>query len=284
MDLFRLTRPVDVVLFLAAAALGGALVGGGAAFQGDALGRLLLAMASATLVGAGSNVVNDLYDVEIDRINSPHRPLASGAVRPQAAWAFWATLSAGGVALGALVSPLHAAISAGSVALLWAYSAWLKGTVLVGNVTVGAVISLGVLFGGLAVGPATAALWAGAALGGWVTFAREIVKDVHDVEGDRAGGAMTLPLAWGERRATGLALACVAAAVAAVPLAAQAVGASFYVWGLPLAACLLLAAWVLAAALAERAPLLGPSKRASRWLKLGLAVGIVGLVMARLGA
>lgn len=284
MDLLRLTRPVDVILFLAAAAVGGALVGGGAAFEGEALGRLLLAMLSATLVGAGSNVVNDLYDAEIDRVNSPHRPLASGAVAPEAAWAFWGALSVGGVVLGALVSPLHAAVSAGSVALLWTYSAWLKGTVLLGNLTVGAVIALGVVFGGLAVGPPTAALWAGAALGGWVTFSREIVKDVHDVEGDRAGGAVTLPLAWGERRATGLAVGCVGAALVAYPAAAGAVGAGWYVWGLPLAGCLLAAGWVLGAALAAGAPLAEPSVRASRWLKVGLAVGIVGLVVTRLGA
>lgn len=280
MDLFRLTRPVDILLFLGAAGVGGVLVGGPAV--GDALGALLLAMASATLVGAGSNVVNDIYDVEIDRVNSPERPLASGAVTPRAAWVFWALLSAGGVILGLLVSPLHGAISAASVVLLWAYSRMLKGTVLLGNVAVGAVISLGVLFGGLAVGPPTLALWAGVALGGALVFAREIVKDVHDVEGDRAGGVRTLPLAWGERRATGLAVACLAAILVSTPLVADAAGASFYVWGLPLAACLLMGIWVLGAALAERAPLREPSVRASRWLKVGLAVGIVGLVLARL--
>ena len=86
MDLLRLTRPLNVALFLAATALGGVLVRGGAAFEGEALGRLLLAMLSATLVGAGSMVVNDLYDVEIDRVNRPDRPLASGRVSRRTAW------------------------------------------------------------------------------------------------------------------------------------------------------------------------------------------------------
>ena len=284
MDLLRLTRPLNVVLFLAATALGGALAAGMSAFEGEPLARLLLAMASATLVGAGSNVVNDLYDVEIDRVNRPDRPLARGAVSVRAAWGFWALLSAGGVLLGAWVSPLHGALAAASVVLLWMYSAWLKGTVLIGNVAVAGVIALGVLFGGLAVGSASGPLWAGVALGGVIVFAREIAKDVEDAEGDRAGGARTLPLVWGERRALGLSFAVVGLVIASLPLAAEVVGTSFYMWGLPLAGCLLVALWTLAVALAENgAPLRDPSRRASGWLKAALAVGIAGLVLARMG-
>ncbi|OZC01752.1 geranylgeranylglycerol-phosphate geranylgeranyltransferase [Rubricoccus marinus] len=283
MDLLRLTRPLNVILFLAATALGGALVAGAAAFEGAALGALFLAMGSATLVGAGSNVVNDLYDVEIDRVNRPGRPLAAGTVSARAAWIFWALLSAGGVLLGSLVSPLHAAISAASVALLWVYSAKLKGTVLLGNVAVAAVIGMGVAFGGLAVGPARGPLWAGGLVGAAIVFAREIAKDVEDAEGDRAGGARTLPIVWGERRALGLSIGVIVLVLAALPLAAEVVGASFYVWGLPLAACLLMALWTLGATLGVGEPLREPSRRASGWLKGALVAGIVGLVIARLG-
>ena len=283
MDLLRLTRPLNVVLFLAATALGGALSAGASAFEGEALVRLLLAMASATLVGAGSNVVNDLYDVEIDRVNRPERPLASGRVGRRAAWTFWAALSAGGVLFGALVSPLHFAISALSVGFLWAYSARLKGTVLLGNVAVGAVIGLGVLFGGLAAGPANAALWTGVILGAALTFVREVVKDVEDADGDRAGGARTLPVVWGERPTLTLALGLIAAFGVSLPVAAETVGAAFYVWGLGLAVCLLVALWTLAVALAERAETRGPARRAQAWLKGALVVGIVALVLTRLG-
>ena len=114
---------------------------------------------------------------------------------------------------------------------------------LLGNVVVGGVIALGVLFGGLAVGPANGPLWAGVALGGVIVFAREIAKDVEDAEGDRIGGARTLPLAWGERRALALSLIVVGLVIASLPLAAEVVSTSFYVWGLPLAGCLLVALW-----------------------------------------
>ena len=283
LDLLRLTRPLNVVLFLAATALGGVLAAGGAAFEEDALPGLLLAMLSATLVGAGSMVVNDLYDVEIDRINRPDRPLASGRLSRRTAWVFYAALSLGGIALGALVSPLHGLIATLSVLFLWAYSTHLKGTILLGNLAVGATIALGVLFGGLAAGPANGPLWMGVILGGAVVFVREIAKDVEDVAGDRAGGARTLPIVWGERRALGLALALVGTILAGLPLAAQVVGTAFYVWGLGLAGCLLVALWTGASGLVSGGDLRDAARRTRAWLKGALVVGIVALVLTRLG-
>lgn len=283
LDLLRLTRPLNVVLFLAATMLGGVLVGGAAAFQGDALGRLLLAMLSATFVGAGSMVVNDLYDVEIDRINRPNRPLASGRVSRRTAWAFYTVLSLMGAGLGVLVSPLHGLIATLSVVFLWGYSVGLKGTILLGNLAVGATIALGVLFGGLAVGSATGPLWSGVLLGGAIVFVREIAKDVEDLGGDLAGGARTLPVVWGERRALLLALGLTGAILACLPLAAEVVGAAFYVWGLGLAGCLLVAIWAGASGLVAAGDLRDPARRTRAWLKGALVVGIAALVLTRLG-
>ncbi len=36
---------------------------------------------TASLMMAGTMVANDVYDVEIDKVNSPQRPLASGTVK-----------------------------------------------------------------------------------------------------------------------------------------------------------------------------------------------------------
>lgn len=283
LDLLRLTRPLNVVLFLAATALGGLLAAGASAFEGASLVRMLLAMLSATCVGAGSMVVNDLYDVEIDKVNRPERPLASGRVSRRTAWGFYAALSLAGILLAAWVSPLHVAFATASVLFLWGYSVALKGTVLLGNLAVGATIALGVLFGGLAAGPATAPLWAGVLLGGAITFVREIAKDVEDVEGDRIGGARTLPIVWGERRALGLALALTGLVLVSLPLAAETVGTAFYVWGVGLAACLLVAIWRGASALATGVDLREPARQTRAWLKGALVVGIVALVLTRLG-
>lgn len=287
--LLRLLRPLNFVLFLAGVALGALLAAGPAAFAGAALGRVLLAMASAALVGGAANAVNDVYDLEIDRVNRPARPLPAGLVAPRAAWGLWAALSGLGVLLGLLVSPLHGGLAVGTAGLLWAYSARLKRSPGWGNLAVALVLGLAVVYGALAVRAAPGAAWLGAAFAFLTTLAREVAKDVEDAEGDAAGGARTLPLRWGRRPAAALALVVVFSTLFALPVPAFAgLGSAFLGFALPAAACLLGAAWALLAADAEAASdadaawRLGAA-RASAWLKAAMVFGVVALALARIG-
>jgi geranylgeranylglycerol-phosphate geranylgeranyltransferase len=287
--LLRLLRPLNFAMFLAGVALGAFLAGGPPAFSGDALGRVLLAMASAALVGGAANAVNDVYDLDIDRVNRPRRPLPAGVVPVRAAWGLWAVLSALGVLLGALVSPLHGGIALASAVLLWAYSARLKRTPGWGNLAVALVLGLSILYGSLVPGGAPGAAWLGAAFAFLTTLAREAVKDIEDAAGDAVGGAGTLPLRWGRRRTAALALAVVAVTLFALPVPAfVGLGAAFLAFALPAAACLLGAAWALLAAGAEAAgeddaAWRRGAARASAGLKGAMILGVVALALARLG-
>jgi len=287
--LLRLLRPLNAVLFLAGVALGALLAGGPEAFAGPALGRVLLAMGSAALVGVAGNAINDVYDLEIDRINRPGRPLPAGLVTPQAARGLWAALTGLGVLLGVLVSPMHAGIAASAAALLWAYSAWLKRTAGWGNLAVAAILGLAILYGGLVPGGAPGAAWLGAAFAFLTTLAREVAKDVEDAAGDAAGGARTLPVRWGARRAAVLAVGVAAVTLLVLPApAVLGVGWAFLGFGLPAAACLLGAAWALLAAGAEAdgdddAAWRRGAARASAWLKGAMVLGVIALALARLG-
>ncbi|MFB6218140.1 MAG: UbiA family prenyltransferase, partial [Halobacteriaceae archaeon] len=101
---------------------------------------------------------------------------------------------------------------------LVAYTELFKGLPGVGNAVVAYLVGSTFLFGAAAVGalgPAPAVL---AVLAAVSTLTREIVKDVEDIEGDRAEGLSTLPVVVGERRALVLAAALLAVAVAASPL------------------------------------------------------------------
>ncbi|MEM9556993.1 MAG: UbiA family prenyltransferase [Acidobacteriota bacterium] len=42
----------------------------------------------ASLMNAASNAVNQIYDLEIDRLNKPHRPLVTGALSLRQVWGF----------------------------------------------------------------------------------------------------------------------------------------------------------------------------------------------------
>ena len=281
-DVVRLVRPLNVVMFFAGVALGGVLAAGSDAFSEG--GRLALAMLSAACIGAGANAINDVFDLAIDRVNRPDRPLPSGAVPVGTARAVWAVSSALGVGLGGGLSVAHLLIAAASVLLLYGYSARLKRTPLVGNLAVALVLGLALLYGGLAVATVGGGLLLGAGFAFGSTLAREVAKDVEDAVGDATEGARTLPLVAGPGAAVGVVVGAVAITVAGFPLALPAgLGADFFALGLPAAGLLLAAAWLLLGASGET--LERQAGRASVLLKVAMLAGILALAGAQvLGA
>ena len=90
-DYVDLARPFTLV----APALGfisGALTAVGAAprepWSPTLLAAPLLGSAMAALLNAGNNALNQIYDLEIDRVNKPRRPLPSGRLTIAQAWRF----------------------------------------------------------------------------------------------------------------------------------------------------------------------------------------------------
>lgn len=195
-----LLRPVNMVMVIVGVFLGGVLSVGIGVLDGDNGVRLLKAALSAALIGGAANSLNDVLDLEIDRINRPERPLPAGWVSANTARLVWVAGSLGGVALALALSPTHLALALGVVGLLVLYNVMLKRTPLTGNLVVALVIALVLLYGGWAVGsPGPAIVGAGFAF--LTTLAREIVKDIDDMVGDAVVGARTLPLVYGIRAA-----------------------------------------------------------------------------------
>ena len=190
-----LARPVNLVIALASIFMGGFVTG-----TVQPLLKLLLACASGTLIAAGANSINDYFDLEIDRINKPRRPLPSGLVSPRQAYAFALVLFGGGVVVGWFIHSVGFVIAVGASFLLYFYSLRLKGTVLWGNLTVAFVTGLAFVYGGLAVGRMLRALIVGV-FAFFFHLGREIIKDVEDMEGDQSQGVETLPIRRGVRAA-----------------------------------------------------------------------------------
>jgi geranylgeranylglycerol-phosphate geranylgeranyltransferase len=208
----ELTRPGNAV---AAGVLTftGAFVAGNALSLPFAVAAAVVATVCAT--GAG-NAVNDYFDRDIDRVNRPGRPIPRGAVSPRGALAFSGLLFAVAV-VAALTLPLAALVIAvvNSLALI-AYTEFFKGLPGVGNVVVAYLTGSTFLFGGASVGrPLSSSVLVLFFLAAVATLTREIVKDVEDVEGDRAEGLRTLPIVVGERTALRLGTAALVVAVLA---------------------------------------------------------------------
>lgn len=211
--LLELTRPSNAI---AAGVLTfvGAFVAGGlsaALAIGTAVGATILATAAG-------NTMNDYFDRDIDLINQPGRPIPRGAVTPREALVFSLLLFAGAVLLALTLPLLAIAIAVVNLVALVAYTEFFKGLPGVGNAVVGYLGGSTFLFGAAAVSHITEAVVVLFALAALSTVAREIVKDVEDITGDRREGLNTLPIAIGENSALRFAVALLVIALLASPL------------------------------------------------------------------
>ncbi len=211
--LVELTRPGNAVAAGALTFIGAFVAGGTAAPL-----AMTFAVAATVLATGAGNAINDYFDREIDAINRPDRPIPRGDVVPRVALWFSVALFVAAVALTLLLPPLAIAIALINLLALVAYTELFKGLPGVGNVVVAYLGGSTFLYGGAAVGGEMGLVVVLFALAACATVAREIVKDVEDIDGDREEGLNTLPIAIGERRSLQIATLFAVAAVAASPL------------------------------------------------------------------
>ena len=183
---------------------------------------LLLIVCATVLIAAGGYVVNDYFDVKIDRINRPDQLIVTRTVSRESAVRLSMWLSGTGVVCGlasaALLKSTTIAILFVFVpGLLWFYSSSYKRLFMIGNLTIALLAGLTpmmVAFANIAqlrlryelILPYTTLehdLYAW--LGGFALFAflltwiREIIKDMQDQQGDRELECHSMPVVWGEK-------------------------------------------------------------------------------------
>jgi geranylgeranylglycerol-phosphate geranylgeranyltransferase len=209
--MIALLRPHNVAAAVLSVAVGFAMTG--------AAPWPWLMLAAAGCAAAAGNVINDICDVAIDRVNRPRRPIPAGAVSLRAAVAEYVALVAAALFIAVFLPDEVRAWIFAWVILLHFYSTRFKRMYLVGNAVVAAVAGSGFLLGAHAGGDVAAG-----AIPAAFTFAfvvgREIVKDTDDIEGDRASGARTFPIVSGARAALTAALVIFLALCFAFPLPA----------------------------------------------------------------
>ncbi|MHA2097476.1 MAG: UbiA family prenyltransferase [Candidatus Kariarchaeaceae archaeon] len=185
-------------------------------------------------------VHNDIIDLDIDKINAPHRALPSGKVTLKQAKIYAIFLFIIGTTAGLWVGSLEATIiMLTTLVLSLLYNSKLKQLGFVGNVTVGVTATSAFLYGD-------------AVVAGWDHFwpiddwnasiylflisailntAREVAKGIMDTEGDREYGIKTIAVLYGKINAARVVLALILLAiiVALFPLINQTFGPLFIV-------------------------------------------------------
>ena len=158
--------------------------------------NVFLAALTASLVLASGNSINDIHDIEIDRINKPLRPLPSGKLSIKEAYRLYILLVIVSIVLSFLVSEMALIIVLISILLLFLYSKYLKQIPLVGNITIAFLTGLVFIFGGVIVVNPVAAI-VPAVFAFLINLIREIIKDMEDVDGDSKAGVITMPIKFG---------------------------------------------------------------------------------------
>ena len=164
----------------------------------------------AAMLNAASNGLNQIYDLEIDRVNKPKRPLPSGRMSLNEAWNFTIVTYVIALVLAWLVEPdgRHECfwIVAAALIITYVYSAPPLRTKRLGiwaNLTIA--IPRGVLLkvAGWSSVKTVFGLepWYIGAIFGLFLLGASTTKDFADMEGDARGGCRTLPIQFGVRRA-----------------------------------------------------------------------------------
>jgi 4-hydroxybenzoate polyprenyltransferase len=191
------------------------------------LATVILGSLCASFLNAANNALNQIYDLEIDRINKPKRPLVTGELSIRQAWIFtWITYALGLIPTWLVVVHPYDSLHAKFFAPVSAHQCFFIYLIAFISTFVYSVPALGRTKAHPIGANLTIAIPRGCLLkvAGWTMVASASVgepwfigsifmlfllgaastKDFSDIEGDRAGGCRTLPIAFGVRRAAAM--------------------------------------------------------------------------------
>ncbi len=175
---------------------------------------------STVMLAASGYVINDYFDVRIDRVNRPGRVVVGKTISRRLVLLMHVLFTLAGVFSGLFIAFVfrkesYALLFVALPVLLWYYSTIFKKQMLVGNIVIALLTALvpyvvvSVEFTALihrygydiTNGEACSAAWfwtTGFAFFAFITnLVREIIKDMEDIKGDRLGGCHTLPIEMG---------------------------------------------------------------------------------------
>jgi geranylgeranylglycerol-phosphate geranylgeranyltransferase len=153
-------------------------------------------------LSSSAMIFNDYFDIAVDRVNSPHRPLASGRITKTEAIF---------LGIGSAVLALGVAISIAPLVFLASLLLWVLGFFynwkwkargLLGNLVVSINVAMTFLAGAFSVGQiGSPAVWLFSLVAFLFDLGEEIAGDAMDMEGDRARGSRSLAIEYGRIKA-----------------------------------------------------------------------------------
>ncbi len=206
----KIIRPINVIItFLSI------IVAAIICIRGEfSIEKIFFAAISGGLTTAAGNVINDIFDFEIDKINRPDRPLPNKILSIRNASILFIVLSFFSLIISTLINPQAFVVNLFAMIILFLYSYKFKGIILLGNFFVAFLTGLAFIYGGIAVTNIREAIIP-SLFAFMINFIRELVKDMEDIEGDLKSGLISFPYKFGfslsKKIITGLSILLIAA-------------------------------------------------------------------------
>ena len=166
---------------------------------------VVLGFLTGFFISSYSMIMNDRYDIEVDRVNNPNRPLVKGSVSIKEAEVAAAALLTMGLATSILLGWLTFLIAALFASIAWLYNYRVKRYGLLGNMLVSASVAIPYIYGAVAIGAADEPLIYFLALTSFLAgLGREVVKTICDIKGDEVRDVKSVARVWGAESAAKL--------------------------------------------------------------------------------
>jgi len=177
--------------------------------------QFIILLVSVLLITASGYIINDIFDITADEINKPKKLIVSKLITIEKANSWYKITNTIGIFLGILLclniaKPTYSFIFIGAALLLYYYSKNLKGKPFIGNIIVSFLTAFSILILvifdiDLSVESILNSLVINIVLllsifAFMISVAREMVKDIEDINGDYSLSLSTLPIVIGRKR------------------------------------------------------------------------------------
>lgn len=160
---------------------------------------LIIPLLAVGLVSSAGYVINDYFDIEVDKVNKPYRPIPSGRVTPREALYLTLALIVIGTTPSLTVGPYTAVFVLINTSLVILYSYKIKELGFIGNVVVSLEGAFTIILGALTPSELLGDLClvkfslVPAAYAFILLLAREIIKTIEDIRADEVRNVRSLP-------------------------------------------------------------------------------------------
>ncbi len=192
LTIIKIIRPINILIFFLSVIVAGIIALG----KNIVTEAIILTAFSEVFAIAAGNIINDYFDIEIDKLNRPERILPSGEMSTGFALILYLGFSLFSLGIAFYVSHTIFFLMLFNQFFLFLYSGYFKKIILVGNLIVALLVGSAFIFGAAA---------AGNIIGGiipfvfafLINFCRELLKDMEDIKGDSANGIISFPNKYG---------------------------------------------------------------------------------------